>query len=212
MFLSERFNSLMDRIAKQKDIDLFEDIYKQLSASYKQVTRHYHTLKHIEDCLNVFKEVSATCPNPNAVEYAIWYHDIVYEPMGHDNEALSTHRAHFDAGRIKADQSLVKHIERLIMATQHKVPPVEDDEKCICDCDLAILGADDASFAHYEEGIRKEYPSIPEIVFREERIKILERFLKRDRIFHTALLFDKYEKKARINLEKSIALLSKMPG
>lgn len=46
---------------------------------YSKPSRVYHTLPHIVHCFLEFDSVKHFLKNPEAVELAIWFHDIVYE-------------------------------------------------------------------------------------------------------------------------------------
>ena len=203
-----RFFLLLDRISSGVDQSVYENIYDLIEHNYSQPTRHYHTMEHVQTCLDLFEDLYLTCSCPNEIEFALWYHDVFYDPTAHDNEMRSAHRAYFDGTRLGVDHTFVDLVERLILATQHKKDSYADDEALVVDLDLAILGMDRAKFTAYEEGIRKEYSFVPEEAFRKGRSDILKGFLARKTIFNTAHFIEKYEDKARENLRFSIQNLS----
>ena len=68
-----------------------------------------------------------------------------------------------------------------------------------------ILGTRAAVFDAYEQQIRAEYQSVPEPQFRANRRRILQGFLARERIYHTALFFDAREaRRARTWRDRSL--------
>jgi predicted metal-dependent HD superfamily phosphohydrolase len=73
--------------------------------------------------------------------------------------------------------------------------------------DLSILGREAADFWRYEENIRKEYAWVPEDVFQRERVKILRGFLERQHIYYHREYRERFEARARSNLEQAIARL-----
>ena len=89
---------------------------------------------------------------------------------------------------------------------RHEVRPDTDDEVMV-DVDLAILGQEEERFAEYEVQIRQEYAWVSASVFASKRAEILEGFLARPRLFHTDMFHDRYEQRARKNLESSISRL-----
>jgi predicted metal-dependent HD superfamily phosphohydrolase len=78
----------------------------------------------------------------------------------------------------------------------------------MADVDLSILGGKQKSFWQYEENIRKEYAWVPESIFRQKRIEVLQGFLDRPYIYYHETYREIFEEKARANLKKAIAKLS----
>ena len=66
--------------------------YERITAMYAEPHRHYHNRQHIADCLTEFDHVREVAVEPDAVEFAIWFHDALYDPCAGDNEALSWRR------------------------------------------------------------------------------------------------------------------------
>ncbi len=97
---------------------------------------------------------------------------------------------------------------RLISFTRHDRIPKYIDEEILCDIDLMILGAAKNTFDAYENGIRKEYAWVPDEIYRRERVKVLNGFLARPRIYYRPKFFEKYEARARGNLRQLIARLA----
>src|SRR5579871_3964915 len=54
--------------------------YERLAAAYGEQHRHYHNRQHIAECLREFDEIRDHCQNAPALEFAIWFHDAIYEP------------------------------------------------------------------------------------------------------------------------------------
>jgi len=151
--------------------------------------------------------VRALARQPIAVEWAIWFHDAVYDPKASDNEEQSAALAQqclrdYDIHGPQADE-----VTRLILATKHSQATVEPDEAFVVDIDLCILGREDARFREYEDQIRREYAWVPTDVYAAKRAEILQRFLDRERLFSTDWFFERYEAQAGRNLAASIAAL-----
>ena len=79
----------------------------------------------------------------------------------------------------------------------------------IVDIDLAVLGSAPASFDEYERGIQSEYAWVPAVIFRQKRASILKSLLARRHVFHTPYFIERYESQARLNLERSVAMLER---
>ena len=88
-------------------------------------------------------------------------------------------------------------VQHIIMVALNKYP----------DIDLSTLAADAATFDEYDRAIRAEYSWVPEDSYREGRAKVLESFLLRDRVYHTALYRGRCEGPARVNIERALAQL-----
>ena len=56
------------------------------------------------------------------------------------------------------------------------------------------------------DSIRKEYEWVEKEFYKQERTKVLQKFLERDRIYFTKEIFDKYEKQARENIQFEIEM------
>ena len=57
-----------------------------LLAAWREPQRHYHTLQHLEECLDHFDSARTLGEHAAEVELALWFHDAVYDVQAHDNE------------------------------------------------------------------------------------------------------------------------------
>jgi predicted metal-dependent HD superfamily phosphohydrolase len=178
--------------------------YEDLVARYSEVHRAYHTLAHIEHCLREFDAARPLAKDALAVEMAIWYHDIIYNPWAKDNEERSAVLAGQVALRMGLPSARRKKVERLILASRHKSLPSGPDEQLFTDIDLSILGQNQKRFAEYEKQVRREYKWVPGVIFREKRASILRSFLDRPALYATTFFRKRFEARARENLERSL--------
>ena len=72
---------------------------------------------------------------------------------------------------------------------------------------VAILGKPADEFARYDAAIRQEYAWVSAEAYRAGRSKVLQSFLDRDRIYQTEFFRNRYEEKARENLQRVIKRL-----
>jgi predicted metal-dependent HD superfamily phosphohydrolase len=186
------------------------DWYERLTAAYSEPQRHYHNQRHIVECLREFDGARALLQNPARVELAIWFHDAVYAPRASDNEEQSAELAEQFLRSAGASDETCAVVKRLVMATKHHAATTPD-EALLIDIDLSILGQDRERFAEYERQIREEYSWVPASVFAEKRSEILQRFLARARIYTSEHFFNRYETRARQNLQWSIRQLGHGP-
>ncbi|MBZ9991735.1 hypothetical protein LB572_32060 [Mesorhizobium sp. BH1-1-5] len=196
---------------------LIDDALKsELAALYQAADRHYHSLAHIEAMLALASEYRRLLDDPQAVEAAIWFHDAIYDSRAKDNEAKSAELAEKSlAGRV--DPHRLARIAALINATAtHQLPPFRDedalnDAALLLDMDLAILGAEPAAFDAYEKAVRLEYGWVEEPMWRAGRSAVLQNFLARQHIFYTTEFRDRFEARARENLNRSLQALQGQP-
>ena len=184
-----------------------ERLYEELLARYSSPERHYHTLRHLDECFARLAESRRLAEQPHEIELALWFHDAVYDVRRQDNEVQSAAWAEEISLGSGLTQRVATRIRDLIVATKHDALPSSTDSRLLVDIDLAILGAPGERFDEYERQVRQEYAWVPDALFRGKRREILEAFLARPHIFGTDYFRSKYEARARINLERSIASL-----
>jgi predicted metal-dependent HD superfamily phosphohydrolase len=177
---------------------------------YAEPHRHYHNQQHIADCLNEFVQVRQLAVESDAVEFAIWFHDAVYDPRAGDNEERSADLAEQWLKAGGATAGLVKSVQQLILATKAHDWTLHPDAPLLVDVDLSILGQSPDRFWEYENVIRAEYSWVEPATFATKRSEILDRFLARPRLFQTEYFFQRFEAQARSNLRASIARLCRV--
>jgi predicted metal-dependent HD superfamily phosphohydrolase len=171
--------------------------------------RHYHNLHHIHQVLTTIERFNLELQNPTAVRLAAWFHDFVYDPQASDNEVQSAELAKELLTEIKISTETIDRVQQLILATQgHQIDPSDADRCIFLDADLAILGTSPTQYQDYARSIRQEYSWVPDAEYQAGRIKVLQSFLQRDRLYCTDLLFDELESIARTNMQQEIILLS----
>ena len=113
-------------------------IWLLLEGHYVESHRHYHNLQHIGSML---ARLDNPHPGDDAVELAIWFHDIVYDPESPDNETRSARLFEECLGRTVA-ADLTADVVRLILATDYsRARTGRSDEDLIRDIDLSILAS-----------------------------------------------------------------------
>jgi predicted metal-dependent HD superfamily phosphohydrolase len=181
-----------------------------LVAAYSAAERHYHNLEHLAEMFRVIDRLSVHVEEPAALHLAVWFHDAVYDSRAKDNERRSGELAVDLLGPIGVPASAIERIVNMIWATAHtadSAPPVLRDTRVLLDADLAILGASEERYDRYAADIRKEYAWVPEADYRIGRAAVLEWFLASARIYHTQIMFDEEEQRARANLRAELAEL-----
>ena len=188
---------------------LKQSLLAQLTAAYSEPHRRYHSLAHLESCVNEAMGAWSRAVHLEEVRFALLFHDAVYDPRRQDNEARSADwalRVMDELGRPEDEKARVRG---MILATTHSGMPRTTDEALVADIDLSILGADEATFDAYDRAVRAEYEWVPEEIYRRERAAILQSFLDRERLYHTALYRQRFEAAARANLQRTVARLTR---
>jgi predicted metal-dependent HD superfamily phosphohydrolase len=203
MFHQDNLTHTLTKIGAQPPFSIFD----KLKHVYTEPGRHYHTEKHIADCLTQLQALRHQATHPAEIAIALWFHDAVYDTRRDDNEEQSAEWAISFLAAVKVKQAISDRIAQLIMVTQ-KHHPSDADTALMADIDLSILGAQPHIFEQYDAAIRREYSWVPEQQFRQGRVQVLKSFLERARIYTTASFVEQYEEQARINLRRKIEQLS----
>jgi predicted metal-dependent HD superfamily phosphohydrolase len=184
-------------------------------AAYEGAGRFYHTRQHLEDVLQKIDWAKtaleaagdlADIPAQerpllfDTVEMALWYHDAVYDARGHDNEMKSRCVFLADAEKNGLPGHIQRDVARLIDVTAKHGNARRLDERILCDCDLAILGAPTEQFDAYDSGIRKEYAHVPAREYEKARRRVLRGFLRQGNVFKTKAFQQEFGARARWNL------------
>ena len=191
-----------------------ETAWTELSTLYKEDGRAYHSLSHISHMLQLLDEHISTEARSAELELAIWYHDVIYDPLSKENEFQSAELAKKRLSSItQLSKESLDRIYLLIMSTQGHLPRIEGEHRLenewMLDLDLSILGSEEEVYKLYTQQIRQEYHMYAPDDYRLGRSQVLKTFLGRDEIYFSDLFKQLFEEKARDNLAKEIDALSK---
>ena len=178
--------------------------HDDLVAAYSAPYRHYHNVRHIEDCLGLLAgRDDLSTADREILTQAIWWHDVVYDPTRSDNEELSAQLAE---RHLAAD--IRDEVGRLIRLTgTHRVEPGDRLGAILISIDLGILGAEPSRYDAYAAAIRKEFAHVPDGDYRAGRSAVLRRFAALPAIFPDAAFARTYDRQARDNLARELASL-----
>lgn len=175
---------------------------------YSAPGRHYHNTSHLSDLICLQQQYAPLIVDNDSLLYAIYFHDIVYKVTRSDNEERSAQEAVAFLNRIGYPDDKQQKVFTFIAATQKHVNPLGDpDLDYLLDFDLHILGSTPPQYDAYTKQIRKEYSLYPSFMYKRGRKKVLQHFLSQASIYKTAAFREKYEKKARENMERELELL-----
>ena len=189
-----------------------EALFRRMVAAWSEPVRHYHSLQHLRECLELLEAARDYAHRPASVALALWFHDAVYDPRAGDNEERSAQWA-FEAVRAAGlSPKLGDSVHALVMATKQHGPAQDPDTQLLVDIDLAILGAPPDRFAESTAQIREEYVHVPEPEWRVARARVVRGFLERPAIYVTPRFHAAREKQARHNLAAALQALQAATG
>jgi len=196
-----------------KLIETCNEALEDLKKRYSEPHRYYHTLDHIAWMQEGAAQVSHLLAHPIAIDFAIWYHDAVYNTRKKDNELRSADLFLAHHGRYLSE-FYQGYVVDLILATidhripRHKSSDFNNDCALFLDLDLMSLGFPWEKFIKNSNDIRKEYSHVPDVDFDGGRAKILTKFLERDPMYFSPYFQNYYGEKAIKNLKRSIEELT----
>ncbi len=173
-----------------------------LREKYAEKHRAYHNLSHIRALLAHAESFRHELQSYDTVAFAIWFHDAIYHTKKSDNEEKSAELAEATLSQLSVPSEIITATKQMILATKkHKLLNDSTDLKLFLDFDLSTLGTSEEVYQQYSQAIRKEYSWVPYFLYRKGRKKVLESFLKRERLYFTDAMNASYESQARRNLE-----------
>ena len=197
-----RFQSLWQRNLTESAIDDSQAIYQRLLAGYHEPQRHYHTLDHIKHCLGMFEDCKSLVHDPDSLEMAIWFHDVILVSGRRDNEAQSAELYLELSAGIQLDETR-QLVKRLIMATLHNGDSLDDaDSIYMVDIDLSSFGLSWDGFLRDSLNLRAENPHLGDQDYQLNQTGFQRSLLARPRFFLSDFFFDHFEKQARDNLAR----------
>lgn len=203
MDLEKRFGKL---ISRQLHWLTGENLFFNLEHEYAKGDRYYHTLEHhIMDSLEKFDEIKHLLEEPDQVEGAIFGHDAIYDVLRKDNEVRSAKFMVEMFKTIGVKNGFVRGVSDLILDTVEYGGSNHADSPYMLDIDFSNFGSSWKEFLENTEKIKKEYSIVPgftDELFVQGRKDFLRGVLKHDRIFPTDYFYERYEDRARENIER----------
>jgi len=189
--LKNKFKTLCQNFSK--DEKLINTLWEEIKIAYSQPNRHYHTLEHLEQFYIELVVIDTV------TEFAIFYHDIVYDTSRNDNEEESAKLSNKQLTLLGLPSRLIQKITQLINETKtHKMS--SNNNALFLDADLAVLGSSKKTYAEYIKNIRKEYAIYDDATYKCGRRKVLKNFLEKPNIYQSSYFYNKYEKQAQQNI------------
>jgi len=190
--LKDRFFNLCHKY--RSDNNIVNPLYKDLLLNYTSKDRHYHNLEHIKSIFKALDGIELS----DALEFAIFYHDIIYDVKSNKNEELSALFCKNALRKLDVPCGIIVKAIKIILDTKKHIPTI-NDSKYMIDADLFTFANDYSEYMTTADKIRKEYLIYSDKVYINSRIEFLKSLLNREKIYLTKE-FKKYEKKARKNI------------
>lgn len=200
-----RFEKLWLRCARDGVAAKAHECFAQVQRHYDEPHRRYHTPGHIAHCLTQFDAAHPLMQQPDAVELAIWYHDVIYDVGAADNELQSALllRRHAE-GALPDD--LVQCVHDLIMVTVHgRLQPETVDQGFMVDIDLSSFGLPWERFLRDSVAVREEFPHMSDAEFYPRQRAFLSGLLAREHFCATVFFRERHEARARENITRYLA-------
>lgn len=207
---NELFQSWTNLTSNYSDDELLlNKLWIEIHKKYTSKKRHYHNLNHIDYMLKLAANDQADLIDYDTLQFAIWYHDIIYNAVKSNNESKSATFARKRLKKLKIDPKKIENCADLIISTKkHEILNTQNqDNAYLLDWDLAILGTAWETYESYTQKIRKEYSMFPDFMYNKGRKNVLQHFLERPKIYYTEKYHNLLEANARKNIQKELSLL-----
>lgn len=183
---------------------VFDSYWKEIVEAYSAPTRQYHTFEHLTYVYRQLEQCPQKAANREAIQFALFYHDLVYEIPNTENEERS---AEIAAQRMKglgiAQESIDLCVSHILATKTHKKSGNPDTD-LFCDADIAVLGEPPEIYTAYCKKVHAEFKDTPPADFARGRIRELEKLLDMEPMYKTLHFRQKYEVSARRNLMEEI--------
>jgi predicted metal-dependent HD superfamily phosphohydrolase len=208
--LKLRLNKLIEHFNANTSSALYSALYSQIAAHYAEKGRYYHNLSHLQNIFRLFDSLELSLPFEDLaiLEWATWFHDVIYDSRAKDNEECSAELAAELLPKLNVPTSIISATCQIILDTKRHIPSTDEFVNLLfLDLDLAILGSSPKVYDSYAKKIRQEYAWVEEEAYQTGRLAVLQNFAGRAKIYFTEIMYDKFENFARENLEREIQWL-----
>jgi predicted metal-dependent HD superfamily phosphohydrolase len=93
-------------------------LWEELVNAYSKSSRHYHTLEHLDYLLSQISHVKHQIQDFDAVLFALYYHDVVYNVLNKDNEEKSAALATTRLDVLNVPKARIESCRQHIVATK----------------------------------------------------------------------------------------------
>src|SRR5258706_16074366 len=117
--------------------DLIAEQSEFIISKYSERHRLYHNLSHVKALLLQAESLKRNFADFETIQFAIWFHDVIYNPKRTDNEIESAKLATEVLEKLRVAKDKIERVEQMILATQnHEARDLDFDGKLFLDLDL----------------------------------------------------------------------------
>lgn len=168
--------------------------------------RKYHGRTHLLAVLEALDLLTDPDDPPRTVLLAAWFHDAVYRGVAGQDEEESAQLAEDRLAGAGLPAAEVEEVARLVMLTSdHRPEPGDDDGALLCNADLSVLGGEPEPYARYVAAVREDYAHIGDADFAAGRAAVVRQLLELDPLFHGERARKLWLDAARRNLQGELA-------
>jgi predicted metal-dependent HD superfamily phosphohydrolase len=186
------------------DLALSQEYWNEIYSAYSSEGRYYHGLEHLRSIFRLTEEEVLSTTDRQALNLAVFYHDIVYDFERKDNERKSADLAIDRLSRAGVDQILIERVEELIMATYGHEYSDDALRNLMIEADVSVIGTDHDTYAKYAENCRREYSMFSDEEYNPVRKQALSHFLNTGSLFVSPKFKERFEANAKRNLQWEI--------
>lgn len=204
--LGKRFEQHLSALGS--DISPAQALWQNIATHYNEPVRAYHNLAHLQQLFIQFEQVKNHLKQPHIIALALYYHDVIYNPLRTDNELKSAEYALDDLSAYLSAEQCQRIYQLIMMTADHQLDDAKDqDGAFLLDMDLSILGTDWLDYKKYAQAIRQEYVHVAKADYQAGRTKVLTGLLAHPRLYLTDYYYQHLERQARENIKREVNLL-----
>jgi predicted metal-dependent HD superfamily phosphohydrolase len=168
--------------------------------------RRYHGRTHLLAVLEALDLLTEPADPPRTVLLAAWFHDAVYRGVAGQDEEESARLAEVRLSGTGLPPAEVAEVARLVLLTSdHRPEPGDDDGALLCDADLSVLGGEPEAYARYVAAVREDYAHVGDADFAAGRAAVVRHLLELDPLVHSQRARELWLDAARRNLRGELA-------
>jgi predicted metal-dependent HD superfamily phosphohydrolase len=156
----------------------------------------------------MFDQCKWLASNPDALELAVWFHDVIFEPGKRDNEKRSA-QLYLQLSEGVHDESTRSLVDRLIMATLHDGSSLADSDAIyMVDIDLSSFGLSWEEFLQDSQNLRRENAELSDAEYYRKKANFQNFLLAKERFYLSDYFAERLETQARANLARYFEYLN----
>lgn len=193
-----------DTLALVKGRDPHGERWAALESRHSKTGRHFHTLDELAFRLELLETTGSDTAH---LRLALYYHHVVHDPCGENNELQSARLAReelAEAGVKEKDSAVVYDLIRL---TDPLPSPAMEHDGLFLDLHHAWLGSPPDQFERFSRNLRQDFSWLPDGRYLRQRMNEIMSLLDRQPLYQTADFRERFEDQARTNLTAEISRL-----